>query len=202
MAVSMKLFVDRLTPTPQREVFEASPGWWRERADSPQEFEYEIPKPFRFEIDVHKVGADVIIEGEVSGEIEMQCGRCLARYRQALREEFRLVAEEASGRTPPDPEGEASLSRDGLCLIDEIESGWFQGSVIQLDGLFGEVLAGAIPLHPICREDCKGLCPQCGVSWNDASCDCTPPEQASERPNPFAALAQLKDKIADENSDA
>ncbi len=195
----MKLYLERLTGTPQREVFEAPARWWRERADSPQEFEYEILAPFRFEIDVYKTAADVILEGTVTGELEAQCGRCLARYRHALREEFRLVAEDAAGRTPPDPEGVASLSRDGLCLTDEIESGWYQGSVIQLDGLFGEVLAGAIPLHPICREDCQGLCPQCGISWNDGSCDCTPPEEPSQKQSPFAVLAKLKEREAQDS---
>jgi len=193
----MKLHLDRLSTTARHEVFEAPARWWRERADSPQEFEYDILAPFRFELDASEAGADVILAGVAHAEIEAQCGRCLARYRLALREEFRLVAEEAAGRTPPDPEGEVSLARDGLCLTDEIESGWYQGSVIQLDGLFSEVLSGAIPLHPICREDCKGLCSQCGISWNDASCDCTPPERPRDTQTPFAALADLKIETRD-----
>lgn len=199
----MKLYVDRLTSTPTVEVFEAPPQWWRDRADSPQEFEYEILTPFRFELSSYKTAADLVLEGVATGEIETQCGRCLARYRHALREEFRLVAEEAAGRKPPDPEGQASLSRDGLCLTDEIESGWYRGSVIQLDGLFGEVTAGAIPLHPLCREDCKGLCPNCGAAWNEGTCDCVPPEAPpSEKRSPFAVLAQLKDRVPDRSQAA
>jgi len=187
----MKIHVDRLTQTPTLEVFEATASWWRERAHSPQEFEYEVLEPFRFEVTSHKVASDVIIEGRVSSQIEARCGRCLARYRHALREEFRLVAEEARGRVPPDPEGSVSLAREGLCLADEIESGWYQGSVIALDGVLGELVAGAIPLHPVCREDCKGLCPRCGASRNDVSCDCEQGETA-QRASPFAVLAKLK----------
>jgi len=35
-----------------------------------------------------------------------------------------------------------------------------------------------LPLAPLCREDCKGLCPFCGIDWNEASCDCQVPVDA------------------------
>ncbi|MCP4040113.1 MAG: DUF177 domain-containing protein [bacterium] len=187
----MKIHVDRLTQTPTVDVFEAPASWWHERAVGQQEPPYEILGPFRFEVASYKVGGELILEASVQGEIEVQCGRCLARYRHALREEFRLVAEEAQGRVPPDPEGCESLAREGLCLTDEIELGWYQGTVIRLDGVLGELVAAAIPLHPVCREDCKGLCERCGVSRNETSCDCEPLEEGADKTSPFAVLAQL-----------
>jgi uncharacterized protein len=30
----------------------------------------------------------------------------------------------------------------------------------------------AIPMRPLCREDCKGLCPHCGTNWNTGTCAC------------------------------
>lgn len=190
----MKIIVDRLTRTPVEENFEAPVSWWRERTDGAQEYAYEFQKPLRFSLRSYKTAADVILEGTFDSEIEAECGRCLARYCHALHDQFRLVAEEAGGRTPPDPEGCESLARDGLCLTDEIESAWYKGSVIQLDGVFGEVIAGAIPLHPLCREDCKGLCPQCGAVLNQRSCDCEPEIIETKKKSPFAVLAQLQSR--------
>jgi uncharacterized metal-binding protein YceD (DUF177 family) len=106
------------------------------------------------------------------------------------------VAEEARGRVPPDPEGCEALTRDGLCLTDEIETGWYQGGVIQLDGFFTEVIAGMLQLHPVCREDCKGLCPICGVSQNDTICGCDVESAIPKKESPFAVLAQLRHQRA------
>ncbi len=49
----------------------------------------------------------------------------------------------------------------------------------------------AAPRYALCREDCKGLCPQCGKDWNSALCDCKPVAEA--RWQPFKAL---KDKLS------
>jgi uncharacterized protein len=46
----------------------------------------------------------------------------------------------------------------------------------------------ALPMKPLCREDCKGLCPQCGTNLNTGSCECGP---ALEDPR-LAPLKQLK----------
>jgi len=142
----------------------------------------------RFALRVHRIGAAVYIEGEAAGNLDLACSRCLTRYRAPIRERFRLVLEPAGDRVPADPEGAAALAREGLYLADEIESGWFCGPEIHLDRFVGEILALAVPVQPLCREDCRGLCPRCGIDRNVTSCNC-----AEERPaSPFAVLAALR----------
>jgi uncharacterized protein len=82
------------------------------------------------------------------------------------------------------------LERDGLCLADDLEMGWFRGKTVELDAFFGEVVALAMPLQPLCREDCVGLCPRCGIDRNQERCSCNEVDADS----PFAALAALKTK--------
>lgn len=199
----MKIHLDRLTQEPLEESFEVPASWWLERTrearDGNSAAVYEVLAPFRFEVRSYKAGVDVIFEGTGRGQIEVQCGRCLARYRHALHDQFRLVAEQARGRVPPDPEGRESLDRDGLCLNDEIESGWYRGSVIRLDGLFSELIAGTIPNHPVCRENCRGLCQFCGTSLNDEKCDCESVQLEPKKKSPFAVLARLRDESAGGN---
>lgn len=190
--MTVKIFVERLTQSPATEAFEAPASWWRERTATAPELDCEILAPFQFSLRSYLSGRDIIFEGSCSGCVEAQCGRCLTRYRHALRDEFRLVAEEAKDRVPPDPEGCERLARDGLCLTDEIESAWYRGGVIELDAYFTEVIAEMLPLHPVCREDCKGLCPVCGVSRNDTNCGCDIESVAPKKESPFALLAQLR----------
>jgi uncharacterized protein len=185
----VKILVDRLTDTPSLLRFSVSPSWVAERfgADSEQRIE-GLTEDLVFEVRAHRIGPDVYLEGELSGALDLACSRCLTRYRGPIRERFRLVLEPAGDRVPADPEGAAALAHEGLYLADELESGWFRGTEIQLDRFVGELLALAVPIQPLCREDCRGLCPRCGVDRNVESCSCSEARPES----PFAVLASLR----------
>jgi uncharacterized protein len=185
----VKLSIERLTDAPSELRFAVSPSWVAERFGGDPEHRLEgLAEDFAFVVRAHRMGPDVYLEGEVTGALELACSRCLTRYRGPIREPFRLVLEPAGERVPADPEGAAALAHEGMVLSDELESGWFRGPEIQLDRFVGELLALAVPVQPLCREDCRGLCPRCGVDRNVESCSCTDARPES----PFAVLASLR----------
>jgi uncharacterized protein len=184
----MKLLVDRLTSTPTAFEFEAGSSWWRAAIPPQQDLPRELSEPLHLVLRAHRMGEDICIEGEVHGSVELECGRCLARYRHPLREPIRLVLEPAGDRVPADPEGAEALARDGLCLGEDLEAGWYRGSEIQLGSLTREVVSLALPVKPLCREECPGLCPVCGIDLGTESCSCREVPVHS----PFAALAALR----------
>ena len=159
----MKVLVDRLSATPAPLEFEATPEWFRERTETATSAEEILAEPVAISLEASLIGADLLIEGRAEGHLELACGRCLKRYRAPIREPFRLVLEPAGARVPADPEGAESLAGDGLYLSDELEAGWFRGPEIRLDRFVAELIALAIPTWPVCREDCSGLCPHCGI---------------------------------------
>ena len=186
----MKISVDRFTDSPTQEVFAIEPAWWRGNVGAPEEADGPA-EALRFEVNGHRMGADLYLEGTLAGTFALTCGRCLRRYRQPVREGFRLVLEPAGDRVPADPEGAAALARDGVFLADELESGWFRGGELDLAPYVLELIALVLPVQPVCKEDCRGLCPRCGVDRNRESCDC-----AEARPeSPFAALQRLRDDL-------
>jgi uncharacterized protein len=183
----MQIPVDRLTESPSVFEFEAGEGWWRSLLAG-QDLPGELPEPLHFEIRAHCMGADLFLEGSLRGHVVLECARCLARYRHPLSEKFRLLLEPAGTRLPADPEGAQALSRDGLCLGEEIDTGWFQGRQLDLGPFFHEIVALSLPVKPLCRKDCEGLCPRCGADRSRASCDCGEIEPES----PFAVLRTLR----------
>ncbi len=50
-----------------------------------------------------------------------------------------------------------------------------EGDVVDLAPLAHDAILLDLPLAPLCREDCRGLCPQCGIDRNEATCDCSAP---------------------------
>jgi len=185
----VKVLIDRLTESSTELRFSVTPAWWQERCGPDSELAEGLRAPLEAPILIHRMGEDLYLEGEIAGVLELTCGRCLTRYREPVHECFRLVLEPAASRVPADPEGAAALVRDGVFLSDELESGWFRGSEIDLGSFFQEVIAVAFPVQPVCREDCRGLCPGCGADRNAESCHCS-----EVRPDsPFAALRALRD---------
>lgn len=214
----LKLPVERLTARPEPFAFEAGAGWWRARvagdggasqapAASGAEreagaSEEEIAEPFRFDVRACRVGDDLLLEGEMRGRLSLECSRCGKRYDHALREPWRLRLEPVDERAEIDPDGEAALGRNGLCLGEDLEAGWYRGPLLRLDEFFGELIALAMPLQPLCDEACPGVCPHCGApravgsaqteggadAQVEATCSCEDERVES----PFAVLAQLK----------
>jgi hypothetical protein len=162
----MKILLDRLSESPTDFRFDAEPAWWRQAQATLPELEQASPKSFQFEVAAHRMGSDVYLAGE----------------------SFRLILEPAGERVPADPQAAAALMRDGLCLVDELETGWFRGREIDLGAFFLEWITLAVPVQPLCREDCRGLCPRCGADRNVESCGC---EEVSPS-SPFAVLRGLR----------
>jgi uncharacterized protein len=188
----MKIPVDRLNESPASFSFEGDAAWWNSVFENECGRAGQLAEPVQLLCRAQRIGDDIRLEGGVDGVVELECGRCLARYRQRFSEEFRVVLEPARNRVPADPEGAAALSRDGLCLGDELETGWFRGSEIHLGSVFVELVSLALPVKPLCREDCPGLCARCGANLAVAGCGCE--EKRSD--SPFAVLAEIRDDLA------
>ncbi len=186
----MKLEVERLTAEPRPFAYEEGSAWWFARMPHDPSTPREVAEPFCVTgVAYRGAGSeDIILEGTISGAFELECARCLARYRHGLSEPFRLILEPAGLRTPAEPEAAEALARNGMCLADEVELGWYRGSEIQLDSVCLEMITLALPVKPLCRDDCAGLCPRCGADRNEAPCGCS-----ETAPNsPFAVLAALR----------
>ena len=192
----MKILLEQLAESPERYRFEGSAAWWSARASAGGEAPYVLLRPLGFEVEVRRNGQEILLEGALRGEIEVECSRCLVRYGQALSDEFRLVLESSGDRLPADPENAEALERDGVCLGDDLEVGSYRGTELDLEAYLAERVALAWPVQPVCRESCGGLCPHCGIDRNQNQCRCG--EKRVE--GPFAALASLKAEKAEGNS--
>jgi uncharacterized protein len=187
----MKIPTDRLTEVPAAFSFEGDEAWWKAALMTDSGLPGEFAQPVDMFCHARRIGDDIQLEGGVDGWVKLECARCLARYRHRFGEEFTLVLEPAGNRVPADPESAAALSRDGLCLGSELETGWYRGNEIELGSIFAELVSLALPVKPLCREDCPGLCPRCGTDLAVAVCSC----EKLKPDSPFAVLAGIRDEL-------
>lgn len=124
---------------------------------------------------------DIRLAGTFSAGLEVSCARCLEPVSRTVRREFDLLYR---------PQG-SDAGQEELSVTDaEAEIGYYSGDGLLLEDVLREQILLAIPMKVVCREDCKGLCPQCGANLNLASCNCTRPMDPR-----WQALEGLKDKL-------
>ena len=123
---------------------------------------------------------EVRVKGSFEVQMEAECDRCLGRARFPLDTAFDLFYRPAS-----------SITREEEVEIDEGEAqmGFYQGGGMELEDILREQILLVMPMQRICREDCRGICPQCGRDRNETPCDC----KQDPAGNRWGALQGLKD---------
>jgi len=108
-------------------------------------------------------GNDVALRGSLKTKLEVVCGRCLQPVELPISADFneRFVRDI----------GWAAEEQHEL-LAEDLNVSVFDGEGIELDELVREELLLAVPVNVLCREDCKGLCPICGIDRNLNACQC------------------------------
>lgn len=121
-------------------------------------------EPVKVDLSVSKSGAQLICRGEMKTSVRLECSRCLLLYDQPLVSNLDFVID--FGESPQEFKSE----EDNYFVADP-SSGFFQ-----IDNLIRETILLALPLKPLCLEDCKGLCPICGTDLNKSQCNCVKKE--------------------------
>ena len=123
--------------------------------------------------------------GRLSAKVDLTCGRCLERWTWDFETPVALhllATESEKGE-------ETGKSVEGVL---ESEDEWtLDGTALDLGRLCREFVLLNLPLKPVCRPDCKGLCPQCGANRNHGDCDC----RATSIDPRLASLLEFKKRL-------
>lgn len=111
-----------------------------------------------------RTDCSVLVRGELSVEVELTCSRCLNQFRCPfniiIEEEYFPTADVVTGipLSPPDDPGSFTID---------------QQNILDLSEAVRQYALLSVPMKPLCRDDCAGLCPTCGCNLNQVSCSCT-----------------------------
>jgi uncharacterized protein len=129
-------------------------------------------------LDIRKDGEVVLVRGRLSARVPQTCGRCL--------EDFEVsVARPVDARFVPSPAGGGDERELG---VGDLETDVYAHDLVDLASLIETETTLELPMKPLCREECRGLCPQCGGNRNLVTCAC-PEAPPDPRWAPLKALA-------------
>jgi uncharacterized protein len=117
----------------------------------------------------------------LKADVGLACGRCLEPFTLPVEQELDLFYLPHDANQEEEEEDEVELSDRDVVVA------YYEGDRLDLGDVIREQLFLDVPLSRLCREDCKGLCPHCGVNRNQQACDC-PNEEPSL--SPFASLRE------------
>lgn len=123
----------------------------------------KITSPVHAVLHIKKTGAEVMVNGMVSGDVELQCSRCLASFPLHVESAFDVVY---------DPAEAVARDEHHELKSDELDTGFYKQDTLDTDELLAEQLILSIPMKPLCSAECKGLCPVCGADRNTTDCGC------------------------------
>jgi uncharacterized protein len=143
-------------------------------ADEPLRFDFELPftlegldrevlvaiSPVRIAGEVTRVEGGHALSARLTWSGELECSRCLAPYPFQTDEEFSLVL------YPRRPVTESEITLEP----EDFDAYFYDDPVVSIAPIAEERIQMAIPMKPLCREDCRGLCPHCGSDLNLSEC--------------------------------
>ena len=131
------------------------------RRGAPRDYQFKAPLDVR--VGFYRAERDLFFDGTIRAEATGCCARCLETFALPLEQEFSVIL------TPePDLSGEIELAPGDMTL-----SFYKSGEDVDLTRILYEQIILALPTRPLCAEECRGLCSQCGANRNVEECSCT-----------------------------
>jgi len=115
---------------------------------------------------MRRTNQGILVDGPVEALVELECVRCLASFTRPiafqLEEQFYPTIDVLTGLSLPESDNELIFPIDPNHQLDLREA-------------IRQNLLLALPMQPICKEECAGLCPHCGKNLNEGPCNCPSP---------------------------
>jgi uncharacterized protein len=141
----------------------------------------ELAEPVEGEVHMTRTARGVLVAAHLHTLLRQECGRCLAPVLSPvdldLEEEFLQTLDLGTGQ----PLDLGNTDQEDPAVLIDARHG------VDLDNIIRQYLLAWAPIRPLCREDCAGLCFQCGADLNEGRCACPPPVADSR----LAVLASL-----------
>ncbi len=134
-----------------------------EPSEFPVEEEFRLGAPVDLDVEIHKDATKVRVTGRVATTLQLDCSRCLEPFDIPLDAAFDALFLPAVANAGA---GEQEVADEDLGVS------FYKDETLDLAELMREQFYLALPMKPLCRPDCKGLCPVCGINRNRETCTC------------------------------
>lgn len=123
---------------------------------------HDHPYMVRAHLELHRIESEIVVDGSMNTEIELECSRCLKTFKRRIDDPVHMVYH---------PIGELGSEAHEL-RSDELDLGFYSGDEIDLWEVLREQIMLSLQMKPLCDAACRGICPKCGIDLNSETCSC------------------------------
>lgn len=176
----MKLVISQLSEGENRFHFESpKDGWVKTVIAEVGKGGYRVKSEMEIDLNLTKLEPDYYLRGKMKFGVEQNCDRCAEGFVLPVDHSFDVALAHVSVKAK-----KAELTDES----EELDINFFEGNEIELVPVIEEQFFLSLPYQSICREECKGICQQCGKNLNVAECAC----QKNRKLTPFSVLQSYK----------
>ena len=125
--------------------------------------EFAFVSPISHELHVRKFENGINLTGPVTCLLSFSCSRCLEQFRYTLCTDMDIDIIINNSN---------NLSNDVELKGEELDVYYFNNNEIDLNPLVYEEVILNVPMKPLCKDECKGICSMCGKNLNNEACNC------------------------------
>ena len=126
-----------------------------------------VKKRVKGELVVEKRGNIIEIKGVIHYTLRLTCARCLEEFDKDMDEKVHLLLRK----------GKERILREKELTDEDIDTVYITTDVFDIAPEIRDIILLSVPIKPLCKEDCKGLCPICGKNLNEGPCEHTKKRQ-------------------------
>lgn len=147
------------------------------------ESEYKLIDKLSAHYVLNKSGKNLTLNLHANYTLQMTCSRCLTKFNQAFKEESMYIIQIGQEKVV---ETERELTTEDILML------FIPTTELDTVPILRETILLSIPMKPLCKPDCKGLCPICGADQNKTTCH----HEEQEIDNRWSQLLNLKKELS------
>jgi len=208
----MKIYLNQIKETDQDLDVDESVEWVKKVLQKADEASDDLPRKkvlldrkARVHFNMRKVDEVVVISGDIDTEIQLLCSRCAVPFSFKIEDHFSSLYckdKEMAGIAYLDKEDNPRGQNKGYArhahdfegghasqeATEDLEITYVSADYLELSDVLAEQIQLRVPFQPLCKEDCKGVCSNCGANLNLGRCACS----KIVKKNPFSVLKNVK----------
>lgn len=129
--------------------------------------DFKLKEDIHIKCSIKKIGEDIYLDGDFDTKISVECSRCVKWFNMDVSSGFNGIYFHDNTNSAQSKKNEVHEIRE-----DEIDTYTYNGEEIDILPHIRDQIILSIPMKPLCKDDCKGLCQICGGNKNKKDCGC------------------------------
>lgn len=170
----MKVYLHELSEEPKHLHYDERDAWLAEAIKDTQESDAAPNPAYKVDFDLRQSHGVVFMKGKLAVDLGLLCSRCANGFKSEVKANFQCLftREKDLAEGEHSGGGGVAYSEPTGATGEDLDIEFLDKDYIELADVLKEQIYLKLPIQPLCKDECKGICPVCGQDQNTQPCQC------------------------------